>query len=283
MPYLAEYATYKSAIKAYWETQINTSYAGDVGMKAQLNAFLDNVTAAETTYKTNNNNLSSDYLRYRWQQYFGFFNLYVLYAHCMSFPVVENVPVVRGMMIPIVSGGALLTDDDLRGFCVAWRYTWPGNGTTSSPWFALSSGTVTEIDNGAGAGETVAMVNAFNSHYPLYTARYSNMTGYAIGNDNGAGVFSTIYDNSPGCMDRDRFYNDNTAYGTVGRLKEFINFHGWTTHNYTRFREGRTVLNYLAAGGDVTVTDKPKTWMLAHGGQALMDYFGWTDISGNIL
>lgn len=275
MPYLAEYSTYKSTVQAYWEAQINSLYAGDVGMKAQLNALLDAVSTAETTYKTNNNSLSADYLRYRWQQYFGFFNLYVLYAHCMTFPAA--LPAVQAMMIPIVSGGTLITDDDLRGFCVGWRYTWAGNGTTSNPWVTLSAGTVSD------AGELAAMTSAFNNHYPVIQAKHSNQAGYAIGNDNGAGVFSTIYDYSPGCMDRDRFYNDNTNYGTIGRMKEFINYHGWTTHNYTRFRTGRTILNHLAAGGEVTVTDKPKTWMLAHGGQELMDYFGWTDIAGNIL
>jgi hypothetical protein len=275
MPYLAEFSTYKPTVKTYWEAQIDASYGGDAGMKTQLNNFLDSVSTAETTYKTNNNNLSSDYLRYRWQQYFGFFNLYVLYAHCMTFPA--EVPAVQGMMIPIVSGGTLIVDDDLRGFSVGWRYTWPGNGTTTDPWFSLSPGTVTS------SGEVENMVTAFNSHYPFTLSRYSNTSVYAIGNDNGAGVFSNVSDNSPACMDRDRFYNDDQRYGTVGRLREFINYYGWTTQNYTRFRTGRTILNHLAAGGAVTVTDKPKDWMLAHGGTELMAYFGWTDIAGNIL
>lgn len=291
MPYAYEYTPiYKSAIKNYWESQIDlTVFSNKVAMKSDLNVFLDGISTAEITYKTNSNNLSLNLLRYRWQQQFGFFSLYALYQHCMQFPVSANLPAIQGMIIPIVSGGSLITEDDLRGFSIGWRYVWPGNGTTSIPWFNLADiggglGAVQEIDNGIGLGEASAMQNAFNNHYPLYTARYSNTSAYSIGNDSGGGAYSSVSDYLPACTDENRFWQGaDERYGTLDRMREFMNVPGYTTQNYKRFRDGRTILNYLTAGGSVTVINKPKDWMLAHGGQEIMDYMGWTDIAGNIL
>jgi len=297
MPYAADYtATYKSLIKTYWESQIDlTAFSNKVAMKVQLNVFLDNITTAETTYKTNQNNLSLYNLRCKWQTSFGFLSLYVLYQHCMQFPVSSNLPAVQGMMIPIVSGGSLITDDDMRGFSVGWRYSWPGNGTTSTPWFLLAdigggTGAVQEIDNGIGVGEATAMKNAFTNNYPTYTARYSNTTAYLIGTNSSGNTYSSVSDNSPVCLDDDRFdrytsgsVSTDPRFGIIDRMREFLNFSNWTTQNKGRFRDGRTILNYLTAGGPLTMINKPQEWMLAHGGQELMDFMGWTDISGNIL
>jgi len=291
MPYAIEYtSTYKSLIKSYWESQIDlTSFVNKVDMKVELNVFLDDITTAETNYKTRHNDLSQGYLRLRWQQQFGFFSLYVLYQHCMQFPVSANLPAIQGMIIPIISGGSLITDDDLRGFSTGWRYTFPGNGTTSTPWFTLTdigagSGQVDEIDNGLGLGEATALKNAFNGNYPLYSSRFSNSTSYAIGGDVGGGAYVSITDFSPACSDQDRFWNNtNPTYGTIDRMREFLNYYGYSTHNLKRFRDGRTIMNYLTAGGAITIINKPKEWMLAHGGTELMAYMGWTDIAGNIL
>lgn len=291
MPYASEYtSTYKSLIKVYWEAQIDlTAFTNKVDMKTQLNVFLDNISTAETNYKTRQNDLSQNRLRVRWQGQFSFLSLYVLYQHCMLFPAAANLPAIQGMIIPIISGGALITDDDLRGFSTGWRYTWPGNGTSLTPWFTLSDiggglGRTDEVDNGIGVGEATALKNAFNNNYPTYTARYSNTTSYSIGIDAGAGAYGSVSDNAPLCIDENRFFQGgDERYGTVDRMREFLNFSNWTTQNFKRFRDGRTILNYLTASGPITIINKPKDWMLAHGGQELMDYFGWTDIAGNIL
>lgn len=291
MPYAFEYtSTYKSLIKTYWEAQIDlTAFINKVAMKVELNTFLDDITTAETNYKIRHNDLSQNLLRLRWQQQFGFFSLYVLYQHCMQFPVASNLPAIQGMMIPILPGGSLITNDDIRGFSTGWRYTFPGNGTTLTPWFTLvdigaGSGQVQEIDNGLGTGEATALKTAFNSNYPVYAARYSNNTAYLIGGDFGGGTYASITDLSPSCGDQDRFWNGtNPAYGTVDRMREFLNYPGYSTHNLKRFRDGRTIMNYLTAGRPLTMVDKPKEWMLAHGGTELMVYMGWTDIAGNIL
>ena len=288
MPYASEYtSTYKALIKTYWEAQIDlTAFINKAAMKVELNTFLDNITTAETNYKIKHNDLSQNFLRSKWQQQFGIFCLYVLYQHCMVFPVSSNLPAIQGMMIPIISAGTLITNDDVRGFSVGWRYTFPGNGTTLTPWFSLDdigagSGSVVET----GIGEATTLKNAFvNDGASIPSARTSNTTTYSIGIDSGGGTYASISDISPNCSDDNRFwFNTHPNYGVIDRIREFINYFSWTIQNQKRFRDGRTILNYLTAGGSLTMINNPKEWILAHGGQELMDYMGWTDIAGNIL
>lgn len=286
MPYAYDYSvTYKSLIKAYWEAQIDSGYAGDAGMKVQLNVFLDNISTAETNYKTAENLFQNNYLRYRWMKQFGFLNLAVLYRYCMTFPPSANLPVVPDFFMPWLSDGTV----DLRSFSTAWRYTWPGNGTTSSPWFTLSPGAVAEIDYGIGAGEATAMANAFNNHYPIYTARYTNTTTFALGPDNGSGVYASYSDAVPALTDYNKFWlagGINDDRGIIERVQDFLNSTGgwnYTHPNYKRWTSGLKILNYLASAGTVTMTGKPEEWLLAHGGTELMNYFGWSSVNGSIL
>lgn len=286
MPYAYDYSvTYKPLIKAYWEAQIDSNFSGDVDMKSQLNAKLDMISTQENTYKTAMNNFSSNYLRYRWMKQFGFLNLAILYRYCMSFPESAALPAVPDFFMPWLPDGTI----DLRSFSTAWRYTWPGNGTTDYPWFTLSAGTVSEVNYGIGVGEATAMKNAFANHYPTYTARYTNTTTFPLGPDNGSGTYSQYSDAVPALNDYNKFYiggGINDDRGIIERVQDFLNSTGgwyYSHPNYKRWTSGLKILNYLAAGGAVTMTGKPKDWILSHGGTELMTYFGWSDINGSIL
>lgn len=302
MPYLADYSyvpyealaadpntlSYKAQIKAYWEGQIASLYpAYTTTMNNQLWTYLNSVTAAEDSYKAAMNSLDAvTTLRYLWQKYFGYLVLYVLYAQCMEFPSDANLPAVPGMMIPLNTGEALKAGDDLRSFATPWRYTWPGDGMTNQPWFTLSAGTVSLRNSSLGIPEITAMINALNARYPFYSTRYSNTDSYKIGADGPSGLTSitdaTWY---PPPVDYLKFYgNGNATIGFVDRMKlEFMNGNNWTIENYERYRAGTAIMTYLAAGGNITMLQSPKEWMLANGGRDLMDYFGWQDLAAAVL
>jgi len=302
MPYLADYSyvsyaalaadpetkSYKQQIKEYWELRIDTLYpAYSASMKNQLWTYLNSITTAEDNYKAAMNSLDSvDTLRYRWQTRFGYLVLYVFYAQCIEFPTDANLPAVPGMMIPLNTGEPL-KKDDLRCFATPWRYTWPGDGMTDQPWFNLSAGTVSlrATTLPGSIPEVTAIINALNSRYPIYTARYSNADSYNIGAETGSGLTS-ISDLTGPRLDYHKFwYNDSTAsVGFVDRMAyEFLNGAGWTTQNYERYRTGKAIMAYLAGGGAIAVKQSPKEWMIENGGRDLMDYFGWQDLSASVL
>jgi len=294
MPYAYDYiATYKAQIKAYWEGRIVDEYGSSVSMKNAMNAFLDGASTAATNYINRQNLWTNAQLRYRFSRYFGFLTLAVLYRHCMEFPVAAGLPEVPWFIMPLNTGDDISLGD-LRSLSVAWRYSWPGDGMTSYPWFLLAPGTVSEIVYAHGLGEATMMKNVFNNNYPLnYTARYSNTTTYNMGNEINPTGLANIVDTTI-LADYDKFsirYDGIPASAWEGRsiidrVGNFLNTHGGYNYNYpdvTRYQAGVKILNYIAAGNPVTMIDKPRDWMLANGGQELMDFFGWDDINGNIL
>jgi hypothetical protein len=288
MPYAADYSgTYKDLIKSYWEAQIDSGYGGDALMKTQLNTFLNNISSAEANYITEMNRLDTyNSIRFRWQYWFGLFNLYVFYKHCIEFPVAANLPSMIDGLIPWPSGVLGGSNDDLRSFFTPWRYIWSGDGAASNPWFTLSPGSVIET----ASQEVTKMITAFNNSYPVDASHYTNPASYALGATGDSEIMATISDSSPACRDYDRFAralgaydnHDYSNYGVIDRMREFLG-PNYSFLNYGRYKIGKTITNYLAAGGSISVVDKPKDWMLAHGGQEIVDYMGWTDINGNIL
>jgi hypothetical protein len=286
LPYLREFtSTYKVLIRDYWEAQIDTLYPAQASaMKAQLYASLNAIITSESAYKTKHNNENQDYLLTRWRTHFGTLVLYVVYAHCMRFPESSGITSMMPGMIPLNTDESLLVDD-LRGFSVAWRHSWLGNGTTDHPWFTLSAGTVSEVIAGdIGISEQAAMIWAYGNDIP-YPNRFSNTTSYAIGGENGDGSLTSLTDYTYATPDYNKFYfNGGSAHiAFIDRMKDFMNVTGYTTQTRYRYKIGRQIMNYLAGGNDVTMVNNPKAWMLSHGGQQLMDFFGWKDISASIV
>lgn len=295
MPYLIDFSTMKSTIQAYWDVQIEAQ-SWTSGQKTTAHTLvsteLDQVTTAETTYKDWNNSWANAGIRYRWARNFGFLTLAVLYRHCMTFPVSAGLPDVPWFIMPLNTGDDISLGD-LRSICVAWRYSWPGDGMTVNPFFQFSGTTIIKKNApDVATPEIDMMVAAFTQHYPYYSQRYSNTSTYQMGTENSTEILDII--DTTALHDRDKFgihyHQGSNAHwegrGILDRLHDFINAGGGFDNDHPtvpRYQAGIKIMNYITVGNEVTVTNKPKDWMLANGGQEVMDYFGWDDINGSIL